>query len=247
MECYVDYQVFSLSERSDLIEQVANLDNNSWPVFLQNSDAVSWSSFYSELSDYVLVLTQSDNVIAVGFTVPVTWNQKAEGLPQSIESVIQQGIKIKEIGETSNTLIPVGALVDSKVQGKGLSSIVLKEMKKLANSLNIDTLVVPVRPTKKSSYPLQSIHSYAHWRREDGLLNDPWLRVHERLGAEIIHISECTLQVNSDLSNWSSWTNMVFPESGQYIIPGALSYIEVDIASNLGVYREPNVWMKHSM
>jgi hypothetical protein len=221
----VDYQVFSLSERSDLIEQVANLDNNSWPVFLQNSDAVSWSSFYSELSDYVLVLTQSDNVIAVGFTVPVTWNQKAEGLPQSIESVIQQGIKIKEIGETSNTLIPVGALVDSKVQGKGLSSIVLKEMKKLANSLNIDTLVVPVRPTKKSSYPLQSIHSYAHWRREDGLLNDPWLRVHERLGAEIIHISECTLQVNSDLSN----------------------YIEVDIASNLGVYREPNVWMKHPM
>jgi hypothetical protein len=243
----MDYQVFTLNERMDLIDQVASLDNQSWPTFLQNSDVTSWSHFYSDLSDYVLVLTQSDDVIAVGFTVPVYWNQKAEGLPNSIQSVIQQGINMKEAGETANTLIPVGALVDAKVQGKGLSSIVLKEMKKLANKLNIESLVVPVRPTKKSLYPLQSIHSYAHWRREDGLLSDPWLRVHERLGAEIIHIAECTLKVESELSNWSTWTNMELPESGKYIIPGALSCIEVDINSNLGVYREPNVWMKHPM
>ena len=243
----MNYEVFTLNERSDLIEQVADLDNRSWPRFLQHSDAISWSRFYNELSDSVLVLTQNDKVIAVGFTVPVRWNQKATGLPQSIESVLQQGLSVKKLGQRANTLIPVGALVDAKVQGKGLSSIVLKEMKKLANKLSLASLVVPVRPTQKSTYPLQPIETYANWRREDGLLSDPWLRVHERLGAEIIHISECTLTVQSEIANWSTWTKMVFPESGQYIIPGALSCIEVDIDSNFAVYREPNVWMKHPM
>jgi hypothetical protein len=199
------------------------------------------------LSEYVVVLVQNNNVIAVGFTVPVVWDQKPEGLPQSIESVLQQGLALKKRGEQANTLIPIGALVDPKVQGVGLSSIVLKEMKKLAYGLGLKSLVVPVRPTKKAQYPMQSISSYANWRREDGYLYDHWLRVHERLGAEIIHIAQCTLTVRSDLSTWSKWTNMIFPVSGQYVVPGALSTVDVDKDLNIAVYREPNVWMLHPM
>lgn len=247
VENFMKYNVFTLKQRPELSESVAKLDNRSWPIFLQNSDALSWSSFYRELSDYVLILTQDDHVIAVGFTVPVFWNQKAEGLPKSIESVIQQGLILKSQKQLANTLIPVGALVDSKVQGSGLSSVVLKEMKKLAKCLGLTSLVVPVRPTQKSHYPLQSINSYANWRREDGYFNDPWLRVHERLGAKIIQVSECTLTVQGTLSDWSTWTNLIFPESGLYVVPGALSTIDVNVDLNIALYREPNVWMQHAM
>ena len=226
---------------------MASLDERSWPVFSQNSDAISWPQLYDVLSEYALVLVKNDRVIAVGFTVPVLWNQKPEGLPDSIESIIRQGIALKERAAQANTLIPIAALVDSKVQGMGLSSIVLKEMKTLAYGLGLNSLVVPVRPTNKAKYPAQSIASYANRRREDGFFYDNWLRVHERLGAEIIHIAECTLTVRSDLSNWSKWTNMDFPESGQYVVPGALSTVEVDKDLNIAVYREPNVWMLHPM
>ena len=44
----------------------------------------------------------------------------------------------------------------------------------------------PFRPSWKERYPLVPIERYAAWRRADGLLFDPWMRVHERLGASVL-------------------------------------------------------------
>ncbi|MDK9739338.1 hypothetical protein KI655_18750 [Vibrio sp. D404a] len=241
------YEVNTLNKRDDLEFEVASLDDRSWPLFLQNGDAKSWQHFYDELSEYVLVLTQEEQLIAVGFTVPVIWDGNADNLPSSIEEVLLNGLKVKRNNLAPNTLIPIGALVDNKVQGQGLSSKVLVEMKKLATSLDISSLVVPVRPTKKAQYPLQSIHDYATWKNGDGYLYDPWLRVHEKLGAEIIKIAECTLEVTNSIENWESWTKMVFPVSGEYIVKGALSSVRVDKNKDTATYLEPNVWMLHPM
>ncbi|ELR8704705.1 hypothetical protein V4T45_004336 [Vibrio vulnificus] len=241
------YEVSSLIKRPDLINQVAALDNRSWPVFLQNSDVKSWSHFYDELSAYVLVLTQNEQVIAAGFTVPVVWDGNADKLPSSIEDVIQAGLSAKRGNHKANTLIPIGALVDSSMQGNGLSSKVLIEMKQLAISCGLSSLIVPVRPTKKSQYPLQSIHEYAQWRNEEGYLFDPWLRVHEKLGAKIIKVAECTLEVTNSIKNWSDWTDMVFPVCGEYVVKGALSPVRVDKNKDIATYLEPNVWMLHPM
>ncbi len=38
-----------------------------------------------------------------------------------------------------------------------------------------------------------------------------------------------------------------FPESGQYIVPGALNPIEIDREADRGYYIEPNVWMQHQV
>ncbi len=38
-----------------------------------------------------------------------------------------------------------------------------------------------------------------------------------------------------------------FPESGQYIVPGALNPIEIDCEADRGRYIEPNVWMQHQV
>jgi hypothetical protein len=40
---------------------------------------------------------------------------------------------------------------------------------------------------------------------------------------------------------------MNFPQSGEYIIPGALSPIEVNVETDEGVYVEPNVWIVHEV
>jgi hypothetical protein len=40
---------------------------------------------------------------------------------------------------------------------------------------------------------------------------------------------------------------MKFPQSGLYIIPGALVSIEMDVEKDEGVYIEPNVWMVHPL
>ena len=44
---------------------------------------------------------------------------------------------------------------------------------------------------------------------------------------------------------WESWTGMAFPSSGDYVIPQRLAVLHVDRAANIGVYHEPNIWMRH--
>jgi hypothetical protein len=39
---------------------------------------------------------------------------------------------------------------------------------------------------------------------------------------------------------------MAFPESGDYIVPGALVPVQIDRERDLGHYVEPNVWMRHA-
>ena len=41
------------------------------------------------------------------------------------------------------------------------------------------------------------------------------------------------------------WTELALPESGAYVVPGALVPIQVDRERDEGVYVEPNVWMVH--
>ena len=67
-------------------------------------------------------------------------------------------------------------------QGQRLSSRMLDEMRRAAGSHGLRELIAPVRPTRKSLYPLIPIERYVEWRREDGSHFDPWIRLHERVG-----------------------------------------------------------------
>jgi hypothetical protein len=40
---------------------------------------------------------------------------------------------------------------------------------------------------------------------------------------------------------------MKFPQSGEYVIPGALSSIEINVKRDEGLYIEPNVWIVHEV
>jgi hypothetical protein len=92
---------------------------------------------------------------------------------------------------------------------------------------------------------LTPIGRYVHWERDDGLPFDPWLRVHARLGAEILGIAPASMDIRGTVGDWEAWTGMAFPESGEYVVPGALVPVTIDCEADLGVYVEPNVWMSH--
>ena len=180
--------------------------------------------------------------LAVGHTLPLRWDQTVGDLPAGIDGAVQRGF-----GEgDANVLCALLIEVAPAKQGGGLSRLALESMAALARTHGLDALIAPVRPNWKDRYPLTPIERYAEWRRADGLLFDPWMRVHERLGARILKPEPCSLGITGTVADWETWTEMAFPESGEYVFPHGLSVVAIDRDADVGAYWEPNVWMLHA-
>ena len=177
--------------------------------------------------------------------LPVLWNGKIDDLPSSIEEIIVNGLEGNR--QSANTLIAIAAIVDKRFRGEGISAEILKQIRSIAIQRGFGNLIIPVRPTWKARYPLQSMESYSKWRNKDGLFYDPWLRTHQRLGATVMKCVDNTSEIKGTIADWERWTGMIFPESGEYVVKDALQPVLIDVESNVGVYHEPNVWMQHSL
>jgi hypothetical protein len=137
--------------------------------------------------------------------------------------------------------------IDPRYQGKGISATMVKAMKAIGVQQGSAQLVIPVRPNHKPLYPLIGMEDYIRWSTADQLPFDPWLRVHARLGAEVIRVCHASQRVLGTVREWEAWTGMRFLTSGKYVVPGALVPVEIDLAHDAGAYCEPNVWMHHPM
>jgi hypothetical protein len=116
-------------------------------------------------------------------------------------------------------------------------------MVEIARRHGLGALVAPVRPNWKERYPLIPIDRYAYWTRDDGLPFDPWMRVHARLGGEILKPEPRSLHITGSVEKWESWTGIEFPEDGEYTFPQGLAPLSV--RDGRGEYWEPNVWTLH--
>jgi GNAT superfamily N-acetyltransferase len=208
----------------------------AWPeiVFHDPISNANWGRLYGERSEFQFALVEDGEVRAEGNSIPVA------GMPASWREALRTGFDADE----PDRLCALAILVDPDHQRRGLSRLMLEQMRGLGCERGWE-LVAPVRPSLKDRYPLTPIERYVEWRRDDGLLFDPWLRAHERLGADIVGIARDSLVSQGTVAQFEEWCALEFPESGDYVVPGALVPIEIDREQDRGVYREPNVWMRH--
>ena len=232
--------------RPDLAARVGEIAD-PWPEFIHHANCNRlWHVMRERFPQFQLVLFDADSerMLGRGQTMPVRWDGTAAGLPGGVDDAVEQGAALAD-GE-ADTLCAIVAVLDPAARGRRLSSLVIDAMRSAATTAGLQALIAPVRPTLKEIYPLTAIESYATWRRDDGRLFDPWLRVHERLGGDVLGIAERSMTVEGKVGEWEIWTEMPFPETGSYVLPGALVPIEIDCEADLGRYVEPNVWMRHS-
>ena len=209
----------------------------AWPeiVFHDAISNANWGRLYGERPEFQFALVEDGEVRAEGNSIPVT------GMPETWREALGTGFDAAK----PDRLCALAILVDPDHQRRGLSRLMLEHMRGLGRERGWE-LVAPVRPSLKHLYPLTPIERYAEWRREDGLLFDPWLRAHERLGAEIVGIAQDSLVSEGSVPQFEQWCGLELPESGSYVVPGALVPVEIDRERDRGVYREPNVWMTHA-
>jgi GNAT superfamily N-acetyltransferase len=236
-------QIVTDSERPDLYDRLDEVAD-PWPEFIHHDDVVvaRWPLLHERLPDFQLILydSETDTVLGRGCTIPVAWDGRSESLPGGVVDVLVEGFAD---GATANVLCALVAVVDPRQQGRGLSGYIIGGMAEAAGRAGLECLIAPVRPTLKDRHPLVPLEEYMHWRREDGLPFDPWIRLHTRLGAETLAVAERSLEISGSVADWESWTGMSFPEDGDYVVPGAL--VPVRFEDGVGRYVEPNVWMRH--
>jgi GNAT superfamily N-acetyltransferase len=228
-------RIYTHAER-DLSGKLPNL----WPAFMHHDQVIAtfWPRLYEVYADFQLWIVDDKHTIGYACTLPVKW----DGIPEQrgLEWAMSNGVA----GEPT-TLCAVVAGVLPSYRGTGVASEILQRMCGLARAHGLDCLIAPVRPTWKERYPLTPMESYVLWRRADGYHYDPWIRTHERLGAEILSPAPKSMTVRGTRQEWEEWTDLQFPEDGDYIVPGAL--VPVHFEGGRGTYVEPNVWMRHGV
>ena len=187
---------------------------------------------------------EREEVVAVGMAVPVAWDGDPAGLPdEGIDAVVEA--RCAEDAPEPTALCALQIVIAAEVRAQGLSSRMIRRMAEIGRDHGLGSLVAPVRPTQKHLYPLTPMERYIAWRRPDGTQFDPWLRTHERLGAEIVKVAPRSSTIPGSVAEWEEWAQMSFPETGSYVVPGALVPVDVDRERDEAVYVEPNVWMVH--
>jgi hypothetical protein len=120
-------------------------------------------------------------------------------------------------------------------------------MRTIAHLRGFGALIACVRPTDKERYPTIPIERYAAWTRPDGLPFDAWIRLHVRLGGRLSRPSARSMTLRGTVAEWEAWSEMAFPETGDYVVPRAASLVHIDREADAGVYYDPNVWVIHDI
>jgi hypothetical protein len=239
-----ELNAFTVAERPDLAEPGWERTRDVIPEYNNHGDVLNryWPRLTGERPDFQFhVASASGEIFARACSIPVRWDGTVEDLPRGIDGAIARGFD--EGG--ANALCALVIMVPRDLQGRGMSGVALRAMVDLARRHSLEALIAPVRPSWKERYPLVPIERYMTWRRSDGLLFDPWMRVHERLGAAMLKPEPRSLKITGTVAEWEEWTGMSFPDSGDYCFPGGLTTLTIDRGADRGSYWEPNVWMRH--
>jgi len=240
----------TFAERPERAHEADALCKPAWPEFMRH-DPVSdnWPRLTDDFADCQLFLCDAnDAIVAVGNSIPVAWDGDSGSLPgRGWDAAFEQGIAGRRKGIRPDALVALQAVVVGGQKGRGIGAAIVRAMLVIAGRRGFRFLIAPVRPSLKHLYPLMPMAAYAGWARADGLFFDPWLRVHQRLGAAVATIAPRSMRIPGTLAEWRKWTGMEFPKSGRYVVPGALNPVAVDVARDRAVYVEPNVWMVHAV
>jgi GNAT superfamily N-acetyltransferase len=241
-----------LAARPDLAASADAIGPLVWPEFM------FWDPtgelYFTRLEEYAeFIVVAEDDVapgvaVARGCSVPFAMGgdtQRSELPANGWDGVLRWADADRQAGRPPNSVSALEIIVRPELQRAGLSRLMVGALRANAKRLGFDELVGPVRPNRKHLEPLTPMDEYAHRRGPDGLPADPWMRVHARLGAEVVRVAPTSMTITGSLTQWRAWTGLPFDRSGDLVVAGGLVPVHVSVEHDHAVYVEPNVWMRH--
>jgi hypothetical protein len=247
-----EYIVINAEGRSDLVEKNSAVTREEWPEFMLNDPVADkfWVSLYRKFPHYQFILAdpQSEEILASCNSIPLAWEGDFKELPdEGWDWALKKAFDDLATGEKPTIQCALSVTIPKKYRRQGLSAHAIRAMKDIGKKNGLKALIAPVRPSMKSRYPMTPMKSYIRWRNSQGVPKDPWMGVHAKEGAEIVKICPRSMRITATIDKWEEWTDMQFPGSDSYVVPGALVPVKINWDHNEGIYVEPNVWMVHHL
>lgn len=241
-------EILTLAQRPDLHSAIWEMPSG-WPPFMRE-DPVSSLMERLPVVFPELQFAALDADVVVGFVHAASfgWDGDRSSLPdRGWDAIILQAFRDHDRGNEPTAVTLLEAAVRPDRRGEGLSNALLVGVRDRCRELGYGALFGPVRPTQKSLEPTMPMTEYIARMRSDGLPEDPWLRAHARLGAQIVGIASASMTIGGSLAQWRGWTGLPFDRSGDVIVSGALVPVHASVEHDHAVYVEPNVWMMHEL
>jgi GNAT superfamily N-acetyltransferase len=245
-----DYAIYTLAQRPDLKSQGDAVAQRGWFPFMLHHKITKplWQRLFTDFAEYQFVVCEpgTEKVFAVSNNIPLHWGGTPESLPAGWDASFLQGFQDRAEGIAPTVVSAVSVAVDPIERRRGLGTLLLLEMKALAERHNLPLgLIATVRPTQKARYPLIPLEDYIHWQKPDGTPYDAWIETHLDIGGKMLGVIPRSKHISADVRLWEEWTGLIFPQDGQYIVPDTLAPVEVE--GNKATYWEPNVWFHHPL
>jgi GNAT superfamily N-acetyltransferase len=239
-------KVVRYADRPDLrARRYEELTKPTFPAYMNENEPgnLYWDRLYADFPDFQVALVDGDELLAEAHAVSLPWDGTIDDLPSGWDEGFTRAMTASR---PHTALMAIAISVSPRHQGRQLSSRMIQTFTENARAAGLaEGVIAPVRPTWKERYPLIAIERYADWRRSDGSHFDPWLRIHELVGGEIVAPAPESMTIRGTAAEWEEWTGMQFPEDGTYVFPGCLA--PVTFVDGIGTHVEPNVWVLHPL
>ena len=239
--------VVTSSERPDLEDEAGAAFRVKWPEFIFHDPIAKQyvAQVAERFPQYDVLLLDEGRVVAGGWGVPIRWDGTVQDLPDGYDGAMVRAVEGHQGGVQPTTFSFMAVAVGNGEVQRGMAGEVMAALRVRAVEAGLTHVIAPLRPTLKARYPLVPMASFATWTRSDGLSIDPWIRAHQRMGAAILAPCRRSMVITGAVSEWESWTDMVFPETGAYVVPDALGLVDIDREKDIGTYVEEGLWVQH--
>jgi hypothetical protein len=242
------YVIKSRADSADLAKAAAVVEQVAWKElgFLNfTRSQAQYEALLEYHADYQLCLVNVETgyVMAASNSVPFYLEDQDRLDPRGWDWVVEQAYETRQM--KPNMMAGLAVSVPNIHKSQGLARIMIGAMKALAVSRGLAGPVIPVRPSLKNRHPDVPIADYMRWQDDQGRPYDPWLRSHINMGGHIVGPCEQSMVVEEPIGFWEAWTNRHYTQSGAFEVPGGLVPVQIDRASGVGRYAEPNVWFRY--
>lgn len=245
-----NYQVMTLGTAPYLRAKLDELHLDVWPEYFNGSPVLqnNWQTMYDCFPQGQMVIMESlDSIVGGGNSVLLNWDGSVSDIPKGWDGALLRALEEQGQQREPNTLVVLAGVIDRQFKSRKLAGLIIQAFKQIAASLQLEHLLVALRPIAKTQYQTMPLNDYVNLRNSGGKHSDAWLRLHCDAGGVLLACEEASQYIEGSLDEWASWSGRTFDCSGDEFLTDTLAKVSVDIESDRAFYYDPCIWLEHSI